>query len=303
MDLQASKDVDDWRRIMAMKVSSEYDSEASVVVNKVTARMLNGMAKLKASFQRDPSGEFRYPLLGLVTKYLSVLYDYEEKNALVTMSANLGRYVQAKYMQDVKAQEGELRIIATTKDSRYKAEIATETPPTSRPRLSFTFPNGEIKLEDEMKNEARALSISGFVGASLGSGVFVADYKEENASLKYKFKDEEMTLCPTISWPSQALAVSFKRQFDEANKLSYMYNFNNEAWSAIFKHKATENFKIKMGYDSDVGVSWASAWVGKEDEGAKSAPKKCKLQVMLQLPQNNLQEAVLLFRIKKRWDL
>lgn len=43
--------------------------------------------------------------------------------------------------------------------------------------------------------------------------------------------------------------------------------------------------------------------VGKEDEGAKNAPRKCKLQVMLQVPQDDVKSGALLFRMKKRWDL
>lgn len=93
---------EDWRRYAAVKLSTEFDSEGSVLVNKVSARMLNGLAKLTGSFQRESSGDLRYPLLGLVTKYLSVLYDHEDRNALVTLSADLGRNLQVKYLRDVK---------------------------------------------------------------------------------------------------------------------------------------------------------------------------------------------------------
>lgn len=43
--------------------------------------------------------------------------------------------------------------------------------------------------------------------------------------------------------------------------------------------------------------------VGKEDAGAKNAPRKLKLQVMLQVPQDDVKSGALLFRMKKRWDL
>lgn len=48
-------------------------------------------------------------------------------------------------------------------------------------------------------------------------------------------------------------------------------------------------------------VGWTQ--VGKEDAGAKKAPRKCKLQVMLQVPQDDVKSGALLFRMKKRWDL
>ena len=92
----------DWRRYATAKLSTEYDSEGSVFVNKFSSRVLNGLAKITGSFQREASGDLRYPLLGVVTKYLSVLYDHEDKNALVTLSADVGRNVQVKYLQDVK---------------------------------------------------------------------------------------------------------------------------------------------------------------------------------------------------------
>jgi hypothetical protein len=92
----------DWRRYAAVKLSTEYDSEGAVFVNKLSARMLNGLAKLTGSVQREPGGDFRYPLFGVVTKYLSVLYDHEDKNALVTVSADIGRNLQVKYLRDVK---------------------------------------------------------------------------------------------------------------------------------------------------------------------------------------------------------
>lgn len=91
----------DWR-FPAVKVSTEYDSEGSVFVNKVSARVLNGLAKLTGSVQRESSGDLRYPLLGVVTKYLSVLYDHEDRNALVTMNADVGRNLSFKYLRDIK---------------------------------------------------------------------------------------------------------------------------------------------------------------------------------------------------------
>ncbi|KAJ7571671.1 hypothetical protein O6H91_01G171600 [Diphasiastrum complanatum] len=291
------------RQLRCLKVSSEYDSEGSTVVNKISARIFNGLAKLKGSIQRESTGEFRYPTLALASKYLSVLYDHEDRNALVTLSAELGRNLQLKYLQDIKAQQGEAKLLATSTNLKYKLELACDTPFSTLPRAAFTFPNGEVKLEEEIREDTRALSISGFVGGTLRDGLFLAEYKEENFGLKYKYKDEEMTLTPSVAWPSKSISLAFKRQFDPINKLSYFYNFNTEAWSAVYELKPSENFKVKLGYDSEVGVSWASAWVGKEDAGAKKAPRKCKLQVMLQVPHEDIKATALLFRIKKRWDI
>lgn len=288
-----------------MKVSTEYDSENNVFVNKISAQVFNGLAKLKASFQREASGEFRYPLLGVVTKYLSVLYDHEDRNALVTVSAHTGRNLRLQYSRDIKAQQGELKMFANSADLKYKSEITCDLPPAGLPKAVLSFPNGEIKIEDDMSKEEneKALSISGFLGGSALHGLLVAEYRDENLNFKYTFKDEEMTLTPQISWPSKTLSVAFKRQFTPASKLSYVYNFDSTAWSAVLKHKPNEDFKVKLGYDSEVRLCWGSLWVGKEDFGAKQAPRKCKLQLMVQVPQDNVKEAIVLFRVKKRWDI
>jgi hypothetical protein len=121
----------DWRRYAAVKLSTEYDSEGAVFVNKLSARMLNGLAKLTGSVQREPAGDFRYPLFGVVTKYLSVLYDHEDKNALVTVSADIGRNLQVKYLRDVKAQQGEVKLLGQTSNMKYKTQLAYDIPPST----------------------------------------------------------------------------------------------------------------------------------------------------------------------------
>jgi hypothetical protein len=93
-----------WRRFVALKASSEYDSEEALLTNTLSARILNGLAKIKASFQRSQSGEIRAPSLSLSTKHLSVLYDHEDRNALVTAIAKLGSNFEMKYLRDIKVR-------------------------------------------------------------------------------------------------------------------------------------------------------------------------------------------------------
>ena len=42
---------------------------------------------------------------------------------------------------------------------------------------------------------------------------------------------------------------------------SYFHNFETLSWSAVYKHKLNEDFKLKLGYDSDVRLYWSSIWV------------------------------------------
>eukprot|EP00249_Psilotum_nudum_P018456 c26814_g1_i2 orf=758-1720(-) len=293
----------DWRKYAALKVSTEYDSEDHLFTNKISARLMNGLAKFKASFLREQGGELRNPVLGFVSKHLSVLYDHEVRNALVTLGVDLGSHCQMKYARDIKAQQGEAKLLAQSPDLKYKAEISYDLPPTGLSRAALTFPIGQVRLEEELIDEQKSLSINGFVGGTVLNGLLLTEWKDENINLKYRYKDKEVTVAPSISLPMKTPLISFKRQFDHLNKLSYLYNFDSAAWSAVYKHKPNESLKIKVGYDSDVRLAWAAAWLGKEDSGAKQAPRKCKVQVMLQVPQDDPRSAVLLFKVKKRWDL
>jgi len=293
----------EWWKFPAVKLSTEYDSEGGMFANKMSARVFNGLAKLTGSIQREPSGDLRYPILGVFTKYLSVLYDHEDRNALVTMNADFGRNLSVKYQRDINAQQGEVKVQAHTANLRYKTEISCDVPATTLPRVVCSFPVGQLRAEEVELDEDRAIALSGFLGGNLFNGHVIASYSDESATLKYTFKDEELTLVPSVSWPQFSPSLCFKRQFGPKVKLSYFHNFETTAWSAIYKYKPVDDFKVKLGYDSDVRLCWSSFWIGKEDSGAKTAPRKCKLQVMLQVPQDNVKEGAVLFRVKKRWDL
>ncbi|KAK9288902.1 hypothetical protein L1049_017371 [Liquidambar formosana] len=43
--------------------------------------------------------------------------------------------------------------------------------------------------------------------------------------------------------------------------------------------------------------------VGDECGKAKTAPMKMKVQFMLQVPQDDIQSSLFMFRVKKRWDI
>ncbi|MCO5555954.1 hypothetical protein L7F22_009498 [Adiantum nelumboides] len=117
-----------WRKYAALKVLTECDSEESIFVNKIFARLLDGLAKIKASFQCDQGGEIHSPILGFTSKHLFILFDPEERNALVMAIGNLGSRVQMKYLQDIGAQQGELKLIAHSLDASYQAKIGYDLP-------------------------------------------------------------------------------------------------------------------------------------------------------------------------------
>ncbi|GFZ10632.1 chloroplast outer envelope protein 37 [Actinidia rufa] len=129
-----------------------------------------------------------------------------------------------------------------------------------------------------------------------------------------------MVFIPSISLPSNALSFAFKRRFGPSDKLrtmlnplcqgkpggpqdpctSYLYNFDSNYWSTVYKHTVGKDYKFKVGYDSEVRLGWASIWVGDESGKAKTAPMKVKIQFMLQVPQDDIKSSALMFRVKKR---
>ncbi|CAO2046524.1 unnamed protein product [Urochloa humidicola] len=307
------------RGLPTLRVTTEYDSEEGVFVNKVSCKLAGDLAKLRLSFQSDPQGQwhgggeegdplqqlFARPLLGFITKHFSVLYDVEEGNALLSGDASLpGGAIRLRGSHDVKLQRGEVSVITRLGDPLYKVELSSFVPYSGLPRATFHFPIGQVSVEERInEEEERLLSVYGIAKSDFMDGVLTAQYNENNLNLRYCYKDNELTLVPSVSLPSNAVSIDFKRRFGPSDKLSYHYNFETDDWNAVYKYTVGKNFKVKAGYDSVVRVGWASLWVGEEGGRAKTAPMKTKLQLMLQVPQDNFQSPVFLFNVKKRWDL
>jgi hypothetical protein len=57
-----------------------------------------------------------------------------------------------------------------------------------QPKAVITFPVGELRVEEETREEDQVLAFSGFLGGSLLNGQVVGSYSEETATLKYTFK-------------------------------------------------------------------------------------------------------------------
>ncbi|CAI0384858.1 unnamed protein product [Linum tenue] len=290
----------------ALRVTTEFDSDSSVFFHKVSCKLLDSFAKLKLTFQNNGKREFSEPQISLVSKNLSIHYDVEEQNALIKTSFDVGSRLHFKGVHDVKAEQGEVAVVAKLAEPGYALELSSPVPAVGLPRATLKFPFGEFSLEEEERAEekrALSISISGLGKAKLLNGLCSAQYSEEELKLRYSYKDEELSFIPTISLPSNAVSFAFKRRFNPCNKLSYWYHFDTNNWSAVYKHKYGKDFKFKTGYDSDVRLGWASLWVGDEGGKAKSAPLKMKVQFMLQVPQDDIKSSALMFRVKKRWDI
>ncbi|XP_073004435.1 outer envelope pore protein 37, chloroplastic isoform X2 [Typha latifolia] len=286
-----------------VRLTSEFDSEASVFFHKVSCKLFDGLAKLKLSFQNDVNGALAFPELGFLTRNFSVLYDVENRNALLKGSVDLANFLQVRASHNVKDQQGELSMIAKLGDPSYKLELSSFVPSVGLPRATFHFPLGEVSVEEQRSEEAeKVLSINGIVKSHFLNGVCTAVYRENDLNLRYCYKDDELSFIPSISLPSNAASFGFKRRFSPSDKMSYWYHFDSNNWNAVYKHTVGKDIKLKAGYDSAVQLGWASIWVGDQDGKAKTSPMKTKVQLMLQVARDDIRNPFFMFRMKKRWD-
>lgn len=289
-----------------VRVTSEFDSDGAVFLHKISCKLFEGLAKLKLSFQNNNKGQLFDHQLSFTSKYLSLHYDFEEQNALVKSALDLASGLQLRAEHDVKAQQGEVSMVADIAGPAYKLELTSAVPSIGLPKATLRFPLGEVSLEEREEEEEETkgkLSINGILNSQILDGICTAEYRDENLNLRYAYKDEQMAFIPSISLPSNVFSFAFKRRFGPSDKLSYLYNFDSNDWSAVYKHTIGENYKLKAGYDSEVRLGWASLWVGDEYGSAKAASMKMKVQFMLQVPQDDIRSSALMFRVKKRWDV
>ncbi|XP_015879509.3 outer envelope pore protein 37, chloroplastic isoform X2 [Ziziphus jujuba] len=288
----------------SVRLTSEFDSESSIFFHKFSCKLFDSLAKFKLSFQNDHNGHVSLPQLAFISKHLSLHYDLEDQNTLLKASLDVAPRLHLRAVHDVKAQQGELSMVAKLAEPGYALELTSAVPSVGLPKATLKFPLGEVSLEEREEEEVqRTLSINSIAKGQIFNGVCTAHYVDEDLKLRYSFKDGEMSFIPTITLPSNALSLAFKRRFSPSDKLSYWYNFDANNWSAVYKHTYGKDFKFKAGYDSEVRLGWASLWVGDEGGKAKTAPMKMKVQFMLQVPQDDIKSSALMFRVKKRWDI
>ncbi|XP_010524196.1 PREDICTED: outer envelope pore protein 37, chloroplastic-like [Tarenaya hassleriana] len=289
-----------------LRVTSEFDSDSLVFFNKLSCKLFDNLGKVKLSFQNNAQRQVSQPQLSFTSKYLSILYDLEEHNAFLKSTVAISPRLQLRALHNVKAQEGEVAMEANLGEPGYSLELSSPVPVTGYPRATLKFPLGEVSLQEKQEEEEeknRILSVDGILKHKVLNGVCTAQYSDEELRMRYAYKDDALTFSPTISLPSNALSFDFKRRFSPLDKLSYSYKFDSNVWSAVYKRKYGNDYKLKAGYDSEIRIGWASLWVGDEAGKVKTTPLKMKVQLMLQVPQDNLKSSALMFRVKKRWDL
>ncbi|OIV89274.1 hypothetical protein TanjilG_23734 [Lupinus angustifolius] len=299
------------RNIPGVRVTSEFDSDSNILFHKISCKLLDSLAKLKFSFHNNTQGQISEPQVSFVSKHLSLHYDLEQHNALLNTLFNVGPSLHFTSTHDLNSQQGDLSLLTNLSHlPGYSLHLSTSLPsPLRLPKTTFTFPIGEVSLEEEdqvVKDNDdinNGLSLNGIVKAQFLNGLCTAQYQDQHFKLTYSYKDDQMSFIPSFSFPSNALSFAFKRRLTPSDKFSYWYNCDSNYWSAVYKRTYGKDFKFKAGYDSEVRLGWASLWVGDEGGKAKTAPMKMKVQFMLQVPQDDIKSSALMFRVKKRWDI
>ncbi|GBG62366.1 hypothetical protein CBR_g30320 [Chara braunii] len=278
----------------------------NVFTNKLSGWLAKGLGKLKASFQATPDGRIIAPILGISRKDFTADYSLVDKAAFLTASTNIGKQLRVTYEHDVKSKEGSIVARAVSKDDKFKAHAVFSVNHNVMKRGSLRFPNGEVEYLHDSEDPDDVPGVRGFIGFPALNGLFLAEGHNttKTAKLKYTYKDENLTISPAIELPSQALSLRFKRQFNPYHKLSFFYDLHNVYWQAVYKHKpqTQNNFVYKAGYDSESKIAWAAVWAGKPADGARHAGPLGKWQLMIQVPREDVSKAVLLVKVKKRWD-
>ncbi|BAF29445.1 outer envelope pore protein 37, chloroplastic isoform X2 [Oryza sativa Japonica Group] len=297
------------RRRSAVRVTSEFDSDARLFSHRLSCRVMDGLAKLRVRVHHGVGGagaaavEPPPPEVALLARNFSVAVDTVARSAMLRGAADLAGSLRLSAKHDTKEQKGEVAVRANLGDSPCKIELSSVVPPDGLPRTTFIFPNGEVSVKQKYLDEGdRILSVNGIVRSHVLNGVCTALYSDNEMNIKYRYKDEELSFIPSLSLPSNSLSFAFKRQFTPSDKLSYRYQFDTNYWSFIYKHKASKHVKWKAGYESDQRLGWASLWVGDAGGKTKEVPMKAKVQLTLKVPQDNVKNSAIMFNVKKRWD-
>ena len=87
-----------------LRVTSEFDSDSLFFFNKVSCKIFDNLAKLKLSFHNNTQRQVSQPQVSFTPKYVSVLYDVEEKNAFVKSTVDVSPRLQLRALHNVKVR-------------------------------------------------------------------------------------------------------------------------------------------------------------------------------------------------------
>lgn len=102
-----------------LRVTSEYDSDTSVFLHKVSCKLLDNLGKLKLSFYNNSKGEVTEPQISFNSKFFSLQYDVEESDALLKTSFDIMPGIQFRAAHQAKVLLDAALILILCVDSRF----------------------------------------------------------------------------------------------------------------------------------------------------------------------------------------
>jgi hypothetical protein len=114
----------------ALRITTEFDSESAIFFHKISCKILDSLAKFKLTFHNNSKGDVSEPQISFVSKHLSLHYDLEDHSALVNSTIHFGPKLKLTGVHDVKAQQGEVTMVANIADPGYALQLSTPLPST-----------------------------------------------------------------------------------------------------------------------------------------------------------------------------
>jgi hypothetical protein len=274
-----------------------------VFQNKLSTKLWAERVKLKASWDFLPEERsFAGPTLGLFTKVFSAQLNVPEGAPFVTFTQPLGQLLKLRYEHDIKEREGALVAQAESKDKGLRGNGVFAINERALITGSVACPFGQLSYQHY--DDAVPAGVTAALKVPLLQGTLLAEGHSQlrTLDLTYRYKDDDVTVIPSVLLPSLQSSCVFKRRFSNGHKLSFRYFPGTTEFDTQYKY-SRQPLLYKAGYTSSQGVFWAGLWAGKKEDPITKQKRKLKWQLMLQVDQNNPQSATLLFGFKKKFDL
>ncbi|GAQ87225.1 putative chloroplast outer envelope protein 37 [Klebsormidium nitens] len=285
------------------KLTTQYDSDTNVFQNKLSTRLWHDRIKLKASWDFLPEERrFEGPTLGVFTKVFSAQLNVPEEAPFLTFTQPLGRNLKLRYEHDVKEHEGALVAQAESQSKGLRGNGVFAVNEKTLITGSVACPLGQLSYQHF--DDAVPAGVTAALKLPLLRGTLLAEGHSalRTLDLTYRYKDDDVTVIPSVLLPTLQSSCVFKRRFNNGHKVSFRYFPGTTEFDTQYKY-SRRSLLYKAGYTSSQGVFWAGLWAGKKDDPVTKEKRRLKWQLMLQVDQKNPENASLLFGFKKRFDI
>ncbi|KAF8658007.1 hypothetical protein HU200_059467 [Digitaria exilis] len=252
-----------------VRVTSEFDSERRLFSHRFSCRVLDGFAKLRLRVSHGAGGggiAWGPPDVSLLAKNFSVIVDPASRSAVLRGSTDLAGSLRLRASHNTKCVGITLGIPERARTDILALSGEDEQkgiPGTNR----LTEQQGEVSVAANLGDSPCKIELSSLVPPSgLPRATFF--FPKGEVSIKEKILDEG----------ERILSV---------NGLVKSHVLNGVCTAVYNDNALNIKYRYKVG---DAGGS------------TKEVPLKAKVRFTLKVPQDNVQNSVVVFHVKKRWD-